>query len=215
MTRSSIKNVALIIAHPDDETLWAGGTILIHPGWNCYIVCLSRSSDSDRAPKFYKALGILKSEGIMGDLDDGPDQELLDSSDIENCITNLLPAQHFDLLITHNPSGEYTRHKRHEEVSKAVIKLWNAGKINTRELRTFAFEDGNKRYYPRPVQNAPLFQLLPENIWLKKYSIITETYGFEKSSWEAMTTPKAEAFWQFKNPQEARKWMEQFQKKEV
>jgi len=27
----SAKTVAIIVAHPDDETLWAGGTILSHP----------------------------------------------------------------------------------------------------------------------------------------------------------------------------------------
>jgi len=66
------KSVAVIVAHPDDETLWAGGTILSHPSWKCFILCLCRGSDTERAPKFYKALKILKSEGIMGDLDAWP-----------------------------------------------------------------------------------------------------------------------------------------------
>ena len=73
MERANSKKVALIVAHPDDETLWAGGTILSHPGWECYIVCLCRGNDADRAPKFKEALKELRSEGIMGDLDDGPD----------------------------------------------------------------------------------------------------------------------------------------------
>jgi hypothetical protein len=42
---------------------------------------------------------------------------------------------------------------------------------------------------------------------LKKYSIITETYGFEKSSFEAETTPRAESFWQFTNSHDAQKWL--------
>jgi hypothetical protein len=42
---------------------------------------------------------------------------------------------------------------------------------------------------------------------LKKYSIITSTYGFEKNSWEAETTPRAESFWQFSNPNDAIKWL--------
>ena len=71
---SRSKNSAIIVAHPDDETLWAGGTILSNPSWKCYIVCLCRESDKDRATKFYKTLQILGSEGIMGDLDDGPEQ---------------------------------------------------------------------------------------------------------------------------------------------
>jgi LmbE family N-acetylglucosaminyl deacetylase len=144
--------VAVIVAHPDDETLWAGGTILSHPSWRWFIVCMCRGSDKGRAPKFYKTLQILKSEGIMGDLDDGPEQKPLDENELKHEILQLLPSRHFDLIISHNPTGEYTRHIRHEEVSKAIIKLWYSGKISANELWTFAYEDGGKEYYPRPVK---------------------------------------------------------------
>ena len=208
MDRKIPKSVAVIVAHPDDETLWAGGTILSLPLWNWSIVCLCRKSDTERATKFYKALKILKSEGIMGDLDDSPKQNPLEGKEVERAIMQLLPPTHFDLIISHNPSGEYTRHIRHEEVSKAVITLWHAGKISTNELWTFAYEDGNKEYYPKPVENATIFQNLTKRIWLRKYSIITSTYGFEKKSWEAETTPRAESFWQFSNPNDAKKWLD-------
>lgn len=201
------KRVALIVAHPDDETLWAGGTILSHPSWTCFIVCLCRVSDTERASKFYKALNILKSEGVMGDLDDGPEQKPLDEKEIKHAILDLLPPKHYDLIITHNPSGEYTRHLRHEEISEAVIKLWHTGKIFANELWTFAYEDGNKEYYPRPIENTPVYRKLTKRIWLRKYSIITETYGFEKNSFESKTTPRAESFWQFTNSYEAKKWL--------
>lgn len=207
MNQLATKAVAIIIAHPDDETLWAGGTILSHPSWRCFIVCLCRSSDKDRAPKFYKTLEILKSEGVMGDLDDGPQQNPLKENEVENCILNLLPQKHYDLIITHNPSGEYTKHLRHEEISKAVITLWKEGKIAANELWTFAYEDGNKAYYPKAIERASLFQILAEPIWLRKYSLITDIYEYPKNGWEEETTPKAEAFWQFTDPDEAVKWL--------
>ena len=207
MVRKIPKSVAVIVAHPDDETLWAGGTILSLPSWQWFIICLCRGSDKDRAPRFYKALKILKSKGIMGDLDDGPEQKHLDEKKVEHAIMQLLPPTYFDLIISHNPSGEYTRHIRHEEVSKAVIKLWHAGKISTNELWTFAYEDGNKEYYPRPVENAPIYRTLTKRIWLRKYSLITEIYGFEKNSFEAKTTPQAESFWQFTNSYDAQNWL--------
>jgi LmbE family N-acetylglucosaminyl deacetylase len=201
------KSVALIVAHPDDETLWAGGIALSHPSWRYFTVCLCRGSDKERAPRFYKALKILKSEGIMGDLDDGPEQNPLEEKEVERAIMQLLPQAHFDLIITHSPLGEYTRHIRHEEVSKAVIKLWYAGKISTNELWAFAYEDGNKEYYPRPIENAPVYRTLTNRIWLRKYSLITETYGYKKDSFEAETSPKAEAFWQFTDPYDAQRWL--------
>jgi LmbE family N-acetylglucosaminyl deacetylase len=207
MDKKPPKAVAVIVAHPDDETLWAGGTILSHPSWQWFIVCLCRGSDKDRAPKFLKTLQILGSEGIMGDLDDGPEQKPLDDNELKHAILQLLPSRHFDLIISHNPTGEYTRHIRHEEVSKAIIELWHKGKISANELYTFAYEDGGKKYYPRPVENAPVYRTLSKRIWLRKYNIITETYGFEKSSFEAETTPRAESFWQFTNSDDAKKWL--------
>ncbi len=207
MDKNNTKSVAIIVAHPDDETLWAGGTILNHPLWHCFIVCLSRASDAERAARFYQALKVLGADGIMGDLDDGPEQKPLAEKEVEQAILGLLPSKHFDLIISHNPSGEYTRHLRHEEVSKAVIQLWQQGTIAANELWTFAYEDGNKAYFPKARENAPVFEVLQEPIWLRKYNIMTKTYGFEPDSWEAETTPRAESFWYFTNPPEAKKWV--------
>jgi LmbE family N-acetylglucosaminyl deacetylase len=211
MDKNKPKSVAVIVAHPDDETLWAGGTILSHSAWKWFIVCLCRGSDTERSIRFYNALEVLKSEGIMGDLDDGPEQKPLDEKDIEKTVLTLLPPIHFDLIITHSPVGEYTRHLRHEETGKTVIKLWNAGKISASELWIFAYEDGGKEYYPRPVKNATICRILTKRIWQIKHSIITNTYGFEKGSFEAETTPKTESFWQFSDPRHAGKWSDHFE----
>jgi len=208
MKNDIIKSVAVIIAHPDDETLWAGGTILDHPSWNWFIVCLCRKNDADRAPKFHTVLKLLHAEGIMGDLDDGPEQKPLTENEVEQAILDLLPSTYYDLVITHNPNGEYTKHLRHEEISKAVITLWNSGKINAGELWTFAYEDGNKEYFPKAMKSAPLYRQLPEKLWDSKYDIITKKYVYDKSSWEGKTTPKGESFWKFTNPIEARQWLE-------
>jgi LmbE family N-acetylglucosaminyl deacetylase len=205
MDSLSSKKVVLIVAHPDDETLWAGGTVLSHPSWQCFIVCLSRGSDGERSRRFTRALEVLRSEGIIGDLDDGPDQNPLDEKEIHKTILDLLPVNYFDLVISHHPAGEYTRHIRHEETGKAVINLWHSGKISAGEFWAFAYEDGNKNYLPRPVETAGIYNVLSKRIWRRKYSIITETYGFKPGSFEADTTPRAESFWPFKNSWEAKK----------
>ena len=199
--------VAIIVAHPDDETLWAGGTVLSHPTWNCFIISVCRGSDTDRAPKFRNALKSLNSEGVMGDLNDGPEQLPLDEVELERTILNLLPKKNYDLIITHSPSGEYTRHLRHEEVSKAVINLWYNNKISTHELCTFAYEDGGRMYYPRAIKGATIYNVLSKDIWQSKYAILNKTYGFEINSWELETTPREEAFWKFTNSLDANKWL--------
>ncbi len=144
----------------------------------------------------------------MGDLNDGPEQIPLNEDELQATILELLPQTHFDLVISHSPAGEYTRHRRHEEIGRAMIGLWQAGKLSTDELWAFAYEDGGKSYRPRPIKRASVYTILPEEIWQRKYSMITETYGFEKNGFEAETTPRAESFWRFTSSTDAHDWLE-------
>ncbi|WP_437395286.1 PIG-L family deacetylase [Flagellimonas lutimaris] len=202
------KNILVIVAHPDDETLWCGGIMLMHPEHHWFIACLCRKNDPDRGPKFKKALAIYKAEGRMGNLDDSAEQRPLNKNVVKKAIEKLLPRQNFELVLTHSPTGEYTRHLRHEEIGRAVIELWSEQKISTDELWTFAFEDGYKKYYPQAIKAANIHQTLPKSIWKEKYRIITEVYGFEKTGFEAKTTPREEAFWKFDDRIDAQKWLE-------
>lgn len=206
MVEDLTKAVA-IVSHPDDETLWAGGTILMHPEWEWTVVALCRGSDPDRAPRFRQALQQLGAKGAIGDLDDGPEQAPLPDLDVQHAILSLLPETHSDRILTHGPWGEYTRHLRHEETSKAVISLWAEGSIKAAELWMFAYEDGNKRYLPRPVRTAHRADSIPRSIWQQKYQIITGIYGFGDESFEAKTAPREEAFWCFRTPDEVSRWI--------
>jgi LmbE family N-acetylglucosaminyl deacetylase len=209
--KKKTKKVAIIVAHPDDEVLWAGGTILAQPQWQCFIACLCRKSDPDRAPKFHKALAVFHAKGAMGDLDDGPAQTPQDKQEITRILLELLPNINYDLIITHNPTGEYTRHLRHEEIGTTVLNLWYEDKLSSKEIWIFAYEDGNRMYFPQALKATDLHVDVPADLWNKKYELITKVYGFEPDSWEAKATPKAEAFWKFSHKKEALKWIERNQ----
>jgi hypothetical protein len=86
--------------------------------------------------------------------------------------------------------------------------LWHAGKISANELWAFAYDDGGKQYLPKPIETADIYHVLPETIWQRKYEIITSIYGFEENGFEARTTPRAEAFWQFANSMDACQWLD-------
>ena len=199
-------NALIIVAHPDDELLWAGGTILMNPRVEWTIITLCRASDGDRAPKFHRVLKELNASGTMGDLDDAPEQAPLRDHEVEGLISFLVPKRRYDYLLTHSPLGEYTRHLRHEETGRAVISLWESGLLSSKYLWLFAYDDGHRAHLPLPIPGAHRQVELPEEIWTWKYRIITEIYGFPEDGFEAKTTPRTEAFWCFSGKRELLSW---------
>jgi len=203
VTRGPRQRAAVIVAHPDDETLWCGGYILTHPEFQWRVVTLCRAQDTDRAPKFRQVLRQLGAEGEMADLDDEPNQSPLSAGQLQETIIRLLAGASYNLILTHGPRGEYTHHRRHEECCRSVVELWHAGLINPRQLWLFAYEDGGRAYLPRVHDNADRREMLPESVWLEKRRLITGVYGYGAGSWEAKTTPREEGFWCFDSAQAA------------
>jgi len=182
--------------------------MLAHPEWDCFVACLCRGGDADRAPRFLRALDALGAAGEMADLDDAPEQTPLDDAEVQGALLALLPRHRFDAVLSHGPWGEYTRHRRHEETSRAVTALWRAGRLVAGELRLFAYEDGGGRRLPSPRSDAHVTEKLPNGIWRQKYAIIRDVYGFPSESFEARTTPREEAFWCFDSPGALDAWLQ-------
>ena len=193
----------VVVAHPDDETLWCGGYILAHPDFDWRIVTLCRASDPDRAPKFRRVLEQLGAVGEMANLDDEPDQAPLPIEQVQETIARLLAGNSYSLILTHGPRGEYTRHRRHEECCRSVVELWRSGSIYTGRLWLFAYEDGGRAYLPRVRDDADRRDMLTDDVWLEKRRLITDLYGFGPESWEAQSTPREEGFWCFDSAQAA------------
>lgn len=186
--------VAVVVAHPDDEVLWCGGLLLSRPRWAVFVACLTRGQDPDRAPRFRRVLERLGAQGAMGDLDDGPEQQPLPADQVQAQILALLPRRSYDLILTHSPGGEYTRHRRHEETGEAVLALCQDRILATRRLWTFAYEDRGGSCLPRARPEARLRLELPEAVWTEKLRLMRDVYNYPDSSWEVRTTARTEAF---------------------
>jgi hypothetical protein len=130
----------------------------------------------------------------MGNLDDGPDPAPLPAEQVQETVAQLLAGRSYNLILTHGPNGEYTQHRRHVECCRAVIELWRSGVVDTKRLWVFAYEDGGRAYLPRVRDDADRRDVLTNEVWLEKYRLVTDVYGFEHDSWEAQTTPREEGF---------------------
>jgi hypothetical protein len=175
----------------------------MHPELHWRIVTLCGAGDLDRAPKFSRVLQQMGADGEMADLDDGPDQMSLPLTQVQEATVRLLAGFSYSQILTHGPMGEYTRHRRHEECCRSVVELWRAGKINTKQLWLFAFEDGEHTYLPRVRDDADRREMLTESVWIEKRRLITDVYGYGADSWEARCTPTEEGFSCFDSVQAA------------
>ncbi|MET0790801.1 MAG: PIG-L family deacetylase [Polyangiaceae bacterium] len=202
------ESVAILVAHPDDETLWAGGTLLSSSTWSKFVWAACRASDVDRAPRFRQALRRLQAEGTLADLDDGPEQAPLADELVERSLLDCLPQRRFDRILTHSPLGEYTRHLRHEEIARAVLRLWLRGVLSAPELWLFAYEDDAGQRLPSAIESADLVHELSLEVWQQKHALVTDCYGFAPHSWEARVTPRSEAFFRITTTEQATHWLE-------
>ena len=145
----------------------------------------------------------------MADLDDSPEQPRLADELVEQSLLESLPRRHYDRILTHSPLGEYTRHRRHEDVAGAVLRLWLRGTLSATELWLFAYDDNGGSHLPRALANADIARELSPEVWERKHRLITEDYGFADASWEARTTPRTEGFFRVTTAERAAAWLEQ------
>jgi LmbE family N-acetylglucosaminyl deacetylase len=188
-----------IVAHPDDEAIWMGGTILKNKNWDWTIVSLCRKDDSDREPKFKKVCDIYKADGIISDLDD----ERLSPLKIEKVVSKIkqvLPKGEYDYVFTHGKEGEYG-HIRHREIHKAVKKMVAKGDLEAGKICYFAYKPGLvtaphdlQTKIPVPDENADWVVSLSGKEFNKKYKIVKDVYGFQEGIFETLSCSKKEAF---------------------
>jgi LmbE family N-acetylglucosaminyl deacetylase len=190
------KEILVITAHPDDETIWAGGTLL-KSSFKKTIICLCRKNDKDRFPKFNKACEILHATGYISDLDDfenGYYKEISDE-DIINRILSITKNKKYDYLFTHGKNGEYG-HIRHREIHKTVKEMLNKKLLLVKKVFFFSYspKKNNFQGYARYNSNADKLIKLNSNQLLMKKKIIKDIYGYSEGGFEEKSSDKIEAF---------------------
>lgn len=139
--KSTVK-ACIIVAHPDDETIFAGGLILNNKDWEWTIICVTfKNDDFPRGSQFEKAIRLFKEAGVINikskmlgmedkkgffhDKETDPNYELRKEEWKGIILGESLNA---DVYFTHNSLGEYG-HSRHKIISEIVShsyrNVWN------------------------------------------------------------------------------------------
>jgi LmbE family N-acetylglucosaminyl deacetylase len=194
-----MKNNLVIVAHPDDETIWMGGTILHNKDQDWTIISLCRKNDADRMPKFMKVCERLNAKGIISDLDD---EKLtpLSTEEVVEKIKEALPQTEYDCIYTHGENGEYG-HIRHKEVHRAVTELIAKGELKCKKAFYFDYAVGDEKVPSVPGLRAAIPQKdakiklnLSKDNFKKKRLLVNHEYGFRGDSFEVLSCSEIETF---------------------
>lgn len=113
----------MIVAHPDDETIWGGAHLLEE---NYFVVCVTCGNVDYRDAEFkevmkrtgdsYTFLGYSDLEGSK--ISDWENEKERIAEDLEL----IIKGRDWEKIVTHNPVGEYG-HKHHIMISEMVSKV--------------------------------------------------------------------------------------------
>lgn len=119
----------MVVAHPDDETIWGGAHML---QGHYLVVCITNGYNKARKKEFEKACKISNNPCVILDYPDKINGKKSDWKDVWDYITNdmqyLLNKKNFKQIVTHNPDGEYG-HQHHKYISRIMTDLAKKDKI--------------------------------------------------------------------------------------
>jgi LmbE family N-acetylglucosaminyl deacetylase len=112
----------MVVAHPDDETLWGGITLASTTEWG--VICLTNRSNRARRAAFATAMRLTNCKGVVLDIPDRREQPVTsaDFDIMRSLLAPMINSPHVEQVMTHGPEGEYG-HQLHRAVSQFVTTI--------------------------------------------------------------------------------------------
>ena len=113
----------MVVAHPDDETLWGGAHL---KDSNYFVVCLTNADNNTRKNEFLSIINYTKNKGIILGYPDTQDYIRDDwEEDKQGIISDLekiINYKKWNTIVTHSPDGG-TGHMHHKMTSQLVYSI--------------------------------------------------------------------------------------------
>lgn len=159
-------NKLMIVAHPDDETIFAGGMLLKENGWKVVVVTDGGGDNNDseeRKQEFINVMNHLniKEYEILGFKDD-MNNVLYDENEVENKLRKIIDSKKWSKIITHNKDGEYGHivHKSVHNIVKKIVPTASVFSLSNDKLddKTFELKINILSLYKSQNTNLPGFE---------------------------------------------------------
>ncbi|ANB50632.1 putative N-acetylglucosaminyl phosphatidylinositol deacetylase [Powai lake megavirus] len=120
----------MIVAHPDDETIFGGRYLIENHGWKviCVTNASSKSSNTlslkryDRRKDFIYIMNKLKCQYEIWDYEDNKFNANWNKNKLLTQLKNLFLDKKYKIVLTHNLDGEYG-HIQHKCISRLVHEI--------------------------------------------------------------------------------------------
>lgn len=168
----------MIVAHPDDETLWGGGHLM---QGTYLVVCLTNGDNPVRKREFMNVVGVSQDKGLILSYPDLIDKRKgvgienrstweFEQLAIRKDIDTLLKYKKWNIVVTHNPEGEYG-HQHHRYTSRHVTDMY---KLQPGCAKNFMYFG---KYYDKGKMTQSVkatLPVLPENVYKQKKKLMDQ-----------------------------------------
>ena len=138
----------MVVAHPDDESLFGGGQLITEGNWK--VVCVTNGDNPIRRAEFERVMFITYSRFEIWEYYDEQFTPL-EEEELEEDLTRVVNEHKWEKIVTHNSDGEYG-HLHHKQIHQIMKKIVGSN------LWTFNFDS------PHP---------LPDMVWKAKVDLVS------------------------------------------